>query len=265
MKKIILTVVILIILLGAVSIILFGGSKCPGLVSNQKPDSGSLAMSIVPVFESDSFFKINAEYPQFGNVDPDFNKKITDLINGEISNFKKDSLANWDARKATATEANPVPETPAQPFDFIATWTPVQLNNQYLSFVLNIYYFTGGAHGLNEIYAYNYDFAKKKEITILDFFNSSQDSLNKVADLASKQITSQLQEKGVKIGTSLQEMIKQGTLPTAENYRNFNFSNSTLAIYFQQYQAAPGAYGSLIVTFYKDILDSNSLKSDYLK
>jgi hypothetical protein len=116
MKKIIITVIVLVIFLGVVFLIAFGGKRCGGLVSNQKSDNSSLAMSIVPVFESDSFFKINAEYPQFNNADSGFNQKISDLINGKINDFKKDSLANWDARKATATEANPVPDNPPTTF-----------------------------------------------------------------------------------------------------------------------------------------------------
>jgi len=263
-NKIFLLIIIIVIVAGA---IVYANKKCTCLVCNcnQNVTGNSVEMFVVPISESDNFFRINVEYPQFKNVDPAFNQKISNLITEEINNFKKNSKDNWEARKATATPDNPVPENPEEPFDFIATWTPTQLNNKYLSFVINIYYFTGGAHGVNEIYAFNYDLNMKKEISMLDFLNSSQDSLNKVAELSAQNITSQLQSNGMQANDIIKQMIQQGTMPTNENFQNFNFTYNSLIIYFQQYQVAPGSVGSITITLYKDILDSNSIKSDYLK
>jgi hypothetical protein len=106
---------------------------------------------------------------------------------------------------------------------------------------------------------------KAKEITILDFLNSSQPALEKLANLSSQDITSQLQSNGLTIDSFLQQMIEDGTRPTLENYQNFNFNYNSLIIYFQQYQVAPGAVGQITVTFYKSTLDTNSINSDYLK
>lgn len=260
-----LTALALILAAGAA---VFGIKKCNKAAFVQpvvQPVSdNSLKMSINSANESDSFFNIKAEYPQFEGADPAFNEKISTLISGEIEQFKKDSRDNWQARKDTALEGEVIPENPSTPFDFIAGWSPTQLNNRYLSFVINIYYFSGGAHGDEQVYTFNYDIAKKKEITINDFLNSSQPALEKLAQLSSQEVTLQLQSSGMELGV-VKQMIEQGTKPTQENFKDFNFTYNSLIIYFQKYQVAPGAAGSLTITLYKDRLESNSIKSDYLK
>ena len=233
----------------------------------EKTPENTLSMSVSSVSQSDIFFNIKAEYPQFKDIDPAFNQKInskiSDLINGEISDFKKEATDNWQTRKDTATPEYPVPENPEQPFDFIATWTPTQLNDKYISFTIDIYYFSGGAHGNDEIFTFNYDILKNKEITILDFLNNSQENLNKVSELAVKDINFQLLSKGLQADDSLAEMIKDGTKPTIENFKNFNFNKNALIIYFQKYQVAPGVVGEITTSLYKEVLEAEFVKSDY--
>ncbi|MCX6764386.1 MAG: DUF3298 and DUF4163 domain-containing protein [Candidatus Nealsonbacteria bacterium] len=267
-KNILLIIIAIILILAGISVLsikncIFFVKKN---VAEENPiNNNYLSVSVIPIHQTDNFYNIQAEYPQFKNASDEFNKKIADLITEEIDNFKKSAKENWDARRATAMPDNPVPENPEGPFDFIATWKPVQLNNEYLSFVINSYYFVGGAHGANEVHAFNYDLAKQKEITILDFLNSSQQYFEKLAELSAKEVTSKLQGNEVMIDDFLKQMIQDGTKATQENYKDFNFNYNSLIIYFQQYQVAPGAAGEITITFYKNTLDKNSIKSDYLK
>lgn len=139
------------------------GKKEINIEVNQQNQGNILDLSSSSISETNNFYNIKVEYPQFKNVDPAFNQKISSLITGEIDAFKKDSKDNWEARRATAPPDNPVPENPPTPFDFIASWTPTQLNNKYLSFVINIYYYSGGAHGITEVDTFNYDLIAKKK------------------------------------------------------------------------------------------------------
>jgi hypothetical protein len=267
MKKNILLVIIAIIFSVVVFLLIQKAEFFTGknIIQEKPVENNSLVVSVIPIHQTDSFYNIQVEYPQFKNVSDEFNKKIADLITQRIDDFKKSAKENWDARRATAMPDNPVPENPAEPFDFIATWKPVQINNEYISFVINLYYFVGGAHGTNEVHAFNYDLASQKEITILDFLNSSQQAFEKLAELAGENISSQLKASGVTMDEFLQSMIESGTKPTQENYQNFNFNYNSLIVYFQQYQVAPGAAGSMTATFYKSILEEHSIKSDYLR
>lgn len=234
-------------------------------ISTEISAEKGLEMSVSSISQTDDFYNIQVEYPQFGDIAADLNNQISSLITGEIVRFKKIAKDNWDARIATASPSQTVPENPAAPFDFIANWKPGQLNKKYLSFVINIYYFSGGAHGLNEVYAFNYDIVQKKEITINDFLGNLPQALQELSQIAAQQVTSQLQSSGVQIDDVLTPMIKQGTKPTLKNYHNFNFNYNSLTIYFQQYQVAPGYVGPVTITIFKNTLDENSIMSDYLK
>jgi hypothetical protein len=261
---------ITIIVIIAAVLLVYGVQTGKLFVDNQPVPSNSnqqgLSFSTETIHQTDNFYDIHVEYPQFLNIES-LNTKISSLISGKIATFKEESKNNWEARRATATPENPVPENPEFPFSFIAEWKPVQLNNDYISFVINLYYFVGGAHGTNEIYAFNYDVKGGKEITIMDFLNSSQQTFENLAALVKQQAILQLQSDEFQIDTndSLKQMMDDGTKPTLENYQNFNFNYNSLIIYFQQYQVAPGAIGPVTITLYKDVLESNSIKSDYLK
>lgn len=260
MKKIYFFIAIVIIILAAGAVWFVKKEK----VSPEIPSENGLQISINSVSQTDNFYNIKAEYPQFDDAKA-FNDKISTLINGEIDTFKKESKDNWDARIATTPPGQTVPENPSEPFDFIATWNPVQLNKKYLSFVINIYDFTGGAHGVNEVHAFNHDVLQKKEITINDFLGNSSQALQKLSQIAAQQVTSQIQSSGVQIDSVLTQMIQQGTQPTPDNYSNFNFNYNSLTIYFQQYQVAPGYVGPVTITIFKNTLDENSITSNYLK
>jgi hypothetical protein len=258
MKKIYLFIIIII----AVAVVWFvKNERASTEISTEK----GLEMSVSSISQTDNFYNVQVEYPQFGNIAAAFNNQVSSLITGEIVTFKKNAKDNWDARIATASPSQTIPENPAAPFDFIVNWKPVQLNKEYLSFVINIYYFSGGAHGLDEVYAFNYDIMQKKEITINDFLGNLPQALQKLSQITSQQVTSQLQSSGIQIDDVLTQMIQQGTKPTLDNYHNFNFNYNSLTIYFQQYQVAPGYVGPVTITIFKNTLDENSIMSDYLK
>jgi len=265
MKKIEWLVAIIVIILAGWVGWKIQNVKSPLTEEKLQTAENSLSMSTSFIHQTDNFYNIQAEYPQFANIDSAFNKKISNLITDEIETFKKDAKDNYEARRATATSQEPLPENPETPFDFIGTWESTQLNDAYISFVIRLYYFAGGAHGVTEVHAFNYDLKKAKEITIFDFLNLSQPALEKLANLSSQDLTLQLKANGITIDSFLQQMIEDGTKPTPENYQNFNFNYNSLTIYFQQYQVAPGAAGPMTVTFYKNTLDANFVNSDYLK
>ncbi len=236
-----------------------------GAHADKQPSISSLPVNIDSIQESDSFFSIYAEYPRFQTADPDFNQEIATLISGKVDSFKKESLDNWKSRLDTMPADKPLPKNPEQPFEFIASWQAAQLNNEYLSLLIKIYYFTGGAHGNEEIYAFNYDIVKKKKISIENFFDSPQEALKKISRISAQDIISQLQSRQWKIDDNLKEMLNQGTAPLFDNFKNFNFDSHKLILYFQKYQVAPGAVGSLTVTISKQVLEQDSLQSNYLK
>ena len=44
-------------------------------------------------------------------------------------------------------------------------------------------------------------------------------------------------------------MLKDGTAPTIDNFKNIVFSNNGLIIYFERYQIAPYYFGEIALTY----------------
>ncbi|MFH1401856.1 MAG: DUF3298 and DUF4163 domain-containing protein [Parcubacteria group bacterium] len=232
--------------------------------TNQGGQEGVL-VSTSTISQTDSFYNIKADWPQFTKVEAVFNEKISGFIEEKVDAFKKDAKDSWDARNATLLPGEELSANPQEPFDFIADWKARQVNDKYVSFVMTMYYFTGGAHGINEVSAFNYDVASKKEITTSGFFNSSEENLQKLSDLAIREVVSHLENNAGSVDESMKAWVEEGAGPDWENFKNFNFDNSSMVIYFQQYQVAAGAFGPITITLFKDALEQNSITSNYLQ
>jgi hypothetical protein len=223
------------------------------------------SVSTSTILQTNSFYNIKANYPQFIKVDASFNQKIADLIKGKIDTFKKDVKDNWDARNATLLPGEQSLVDPTEPFDFIADWTPVQINDKYISFVLSMYYFNGGAHGINEIYTFNYDVASQKEITIKDFLDSSEEKLQRLSDLAIQKIISYFKGEVGSVDNSMKQWIKEGAGPQWDNFKDFHFTKDNLGIKFQQYQVGAGAFGVVGIVFSKLELEQITILPSYMQ
>jgi hypothetical protein len=151
MKKIYLFIIIII--LAAAVVWFVKNERASTEISAEK----GLEMSISSISQKDNFYNIQVEYSQFKGIGEAFNDQISTFIMREIDVFKKNAKDNWEERIATIPPDQTVSENPIVLCDFIANWKPVQLNKRYLSFVINIYSFSGGAHGLNGVNAFNYD------------------------------------------------------------------------------------------------------------
>ncbi len=226
----------------------------------QQVQNDALPMTVRFAHSTDAFYNVQAEYPQFPNADAAFNAEVSSFVEDAITSFKSDAKANYEARVATSNGT--LPATPTAPFDFVATWEPVQLNDMYLSFSVSVYYFTGGAHGANEVRTYNYDMQGQHQISIQDFLGS-QDAFSTLANLSAQKVASMMESNGATVEGFLQEMIDSGTAPTADNYKEFTFNYNTLTIHFQQYQVAPGYFGPVTITLSKNELESAGIYSEY--
>jgi hypothetical protein len=232
--------------------------------ANESIKSEVLA-STSTVSQLDSFYDIKANYPQFTGADASFNKKVADLISQKIDTFKQDAKDYQEARKATAAPGEIISDNPEEPFDFISDWSQTQLNDKYISFVITMYYFSGGAHGNEEVFAFNYDVKNQKEITINDFLAALDEKLQKLSSLAIQKIISQLTESAGGIDNSMKAWVKEGAGAKWDNFKNFNFTNDSLMIYFQKYQVAAGVFGPITIVLPKSELEQNLIISSYLQ
>ncbi|MEO5635083.1 MAG: DUF3298 domain-containing protein [Candidatus Paceibacterota bacterium] len=203
--------------------------------------------------ELNTYATFNVTYPQFKNVSTDFNQKIADIVNAGIENHKKDSGDNWKARYDTKLPGEKISQYPpaADKYPFSVSWEPAQLNSSYISFILIISGFSGGAHGYQNIVSFNYDVKNQKEMTLSDLYPNDPNYLKTVSAIAYKDLYAQFHTR-LNIKTKADEqnfkdsvvpMLTAGVVPTAENFSVFTFTPKTITLYFSEYQVAPYAMG----------------------
>ncbi len=177
-------------------------------------------------------YTISAQTPKLaGSDDPraqGFNKKVNDLIQGEIEYFRKNILAQI-----------PVSSVSTGSF-FDAQYTVVFQSGNLWSLKFNFMgYANGAAHPYHYSITFNYDLERGKKLSLDELFRPDSNYLEAVSsycifDLSKRDI-------GFYGG------FEQGAEPTPENYRNWNITSSGLTITFDEYQVAPYAAGAQTV------------------
>lgn len=215
------------------------------------PRSNELHVTVVHETEKTDLYTVDIEYPQFPNLPKQFNKKIKQTILDQVSDFKKTSEETMKARRATASPK----DTLDYGLNFSAGWTAEQLNRSVVSIVVHTNYYTGGAHGGRNIYTFNYDGEKKREVTLDSLFMTSG-YLDKISQYTMNDLKDQLKDaSGSDPNIS---MLREGTSPKIENFSKFTISSDkSITFYFEQYQVAPYVAGEQKVVMPLSYIISN--------
>ena len=217
------------------------------------PEAG-VPLSIVSIRDTSSSqaYRITGEYPQFRNVSSSFNAAIANYVTSNLAQFKTDSVANLQARIATMPSGTKN-TLPAQAFTFASSWTPEQINDQYISIVVRLDYFNGGANGAQLLKTFNYNVTTGTVMTLADVFPNVPTYLQQISQLAVQELTNS--ENDASGGYAATDMIRQGAAPTADNYANFIFNDDVVTIYFPKYQVAPGSFGEQQVSIVRSTIN----------
>ena len=186
-------------------------------------------------------FTIKITYPYILGLD-DFNKKVLDIVNKEISDFKTNSIENDNAVKQTdPVDYAKYPRT----YELYIGYDKGEIDNNIISTVLDVYNFEGGAHGAGYFIPLNYNLKTKSEIKLADLFPEQKDYLKKISDYCIKDLTTQITKS---LGNTDGTWIQDGAGPTEDNYKFFLINKNNIVFYFPQYQVAYGAAGDFKVT-----------------
>ena len=98
---------------------------------------------------------ITGEYPHFGNVSSSFNATIANYVNSNLAQFKTDSVANLQARIEYHTVGNEKHAANAS-VHVHGKLEPEQINSRYISIIVRLDYFNGGANGTSLLQTFNY-------------------------------------------------------------------------------------------------------------
>jgi len=190
--------------------------------------------------ENTDWYEVKINYPKD-------NQKVRDQIFEQYNNFIKENRLKEFTDAKTAREALGIQDSEIT-YAFSAEYKMVSSQNT-ISYVYQIYTFTGGAHGATVIYPITYN-DKLELLTVEKILPDN--ILDKVAKLALVDILKQKKERLKSSGMSdkdIEEMFKddswlsEGTSPTRDNYNSVWYDKEDVVINFGQYQVGPYAEG----------------------
>ena len=159
----------------------------------------------------ESTYSIDLEYPK---SDEEHLPEITDYLHKIQDQFAQALLIDEVAED-----------------DLLKITTKVYTSSTTITYKLETYMYTGGAHGGTFIETFTYG-KDGKLITLNDLLMSS-DSMKKLSTLARAYLYNKIGKQSEK------DVIDVGTEPTPENFRTWYITDAGIVFVFQQYQVGP--------------------------
>lgn len=186
---------------------------------------------------------VSGTYPEFPQADDAFNRTIANQIKTGVAAFEKSAADNQRVRMETGSS---ISTSDDGGYSYSVETTLVQSNEHYISFVVHIDGFEGGAHGYHVPISFNYDVKNRKDLHLSDFI-SLADASEQSRAVLEKQLADAANEK--ELDANARDMMMAGTDgDNRENWNVFTFTPNELIIYFSEYQVAPYAFGEQSVT-----------------
>lgn len=170
-------------------------------------------------------------------------KKQEDAINNKIAKWTE----NWiNEVKQIADEYFKDKPEPLMTYQLYARYKLTN-NTDIISFYIDYYQFSGGAHGITNRIAYNIEKSNGNEMQLKDIF---KDNYN-YKDIINEEINRQISKDPDRYFTG-----KDGFNGIGDN-QNFYIKNNTLVIYFGLYEIAPYASGISEFIIPNNLLEGN--------
>lgn len=160
--------------------------------------------------------------------------EFTNGINERLNKWVKEWLNDLeDLSKKYQEDTKKIKGLEFHPFEVDSNYVVENKSCPYLSFYVDYYQFTGGAHGNTVRKTYNYDLNKQQELLLKNLFKEGY----QYKDVINKEISNQINKNKDYYFTD-----ENGFKGITEN-QPFTFNNKGVTIYFQQYDIAPYVTG----------------------
>ena len=172
-------------------------------------------------------YEVDIDYPVF-EKEPLLNAQVSDIVQKNLEAFNNEFFSA---------------EAPAYPqaFEFDIDSSSVYEDTNHISFLLNVYQFTGGAHGSTTLIPITYSKQTKKLLSLEETVQPSRkDWLSVLSAEARKQLNAQVKKQTF---VSTEDWINKGTEPAKENFTVFKLEKNSVRIIFSQYQVGPYSSG----------------------
>ncbi len=198
---------------------------------------------IISEYSSTTYTSITLNYPKSSPTEfSEIYLTVRDIKNDFIKAYG--GLTEEDAREMYIDSSSP--------YETIVN-TKIEKSEKTITYILYVYQYTGGAHGVTGVYTFTYD-ENGKLLKESDVFDTNY--LSVIAPMARDYFYINLGE--YKNPT----MIDDGTRPVHENYRSWYLTNDDVVFIFGQYQVGPYVLGIQEFRIDKAKIDS-ILKSKY--
>jgi len=158
--------------------------------------------------------RLDVEYPVVEDL---LNKNVKQYINSVLMSIVNTLIEQTDYYQ------NPITEVTGRYY--------IRTNGKgILSISIEMYWFSGGAHGMTVLKSVTFDVATGRIYRLQDLFKENSDYVKRLTDIIKRQI----QERDVPVIVDFTSI---------EPDQDFYIENATLVIYFQLYELAPYAYG----------------------
>ncbi len=191
--------------------------------------------------EQTELVEIDLEYPQtgFGAID--------DVLPNELAVLAEEM-------KALAADSEEFIQDFGIPYSVQSDYEVTRNDDSILSFIVSIYQYTGGAHGISSTWTFVFDKQKNKLLSLEDVFEQETDYLFILSDAAVRELkTRDLLDN--------EEWLLEGAGAQKANFERFVLTAKEIRFIFDAYQVGPYAAGTQEVSFplsnLQDILDSD--------
>lgn len=193
-------------------------------------------------FEDEEILKLNINnFEVFTKQNPNVLRRINGIIDCQSCNFLAYSY-NILFADALEEYKNSNPETlPFRPYEAFMAYTLTYNQNCYLSYYVDKYIFTGGAHGNTNRMSCTFSLETGEPVMVYRFFKNLNYKSYIISEIT-RQATLIENENPGTLFENYRELIK-------ENFKinNYYLTPEGIVFYFQQYEIAP--YSSGILTF----------------
>lgn len=173
--------------------------------------------------------KIAVHYPVLG----------VDGVDVDVARWAENLVREFERSTAEDNKGGRDPAAP--PYELEVSYEVERPSAGVASVIFEVATYTGGAHGTLDILVRTYDLASRMPLTFSHIFEDPEAALNLMSTYAVEALRVELG------GNVVEDMLKAGTTPDADNFSTLSLRPNGVRIYFAPYQVAPWSQGALSV------------------
>ncbi|MDR1659138.1 MAG: DUF3298 and DUF4163 domain-containing protein [Desulfovibrio sp.] len=166
-------------------------------------------------------------------------------IDADIQRWVMGIVGAFEENLAAALPGGDEDQTKEEPQSVAlhGSYTVTRPSPAAVSLTFELWTYTGGAHGNLDIITLNYSLLTGQRLELVDLFNDPDEALRLMSAWSFQVLSRRLPFSRA---WTLQ-MLKDGTIPDAQNFSSLTLTAEGIVIQFQPYQVAPWAAGAQAV------------------